>query len=65
MLVLTNTTSLQGEAKPAGLRIRTLRTRHLGTCLFLNKTNLSSSTEHISEEEEMGCPINIIKYRKD
>ena len=62
MLVLMDTKSLQGEAKPAGLRIRTHHAQYLGTCLFLNKTNLSSSAEHISEEKEMEVPINIIKY---
>lgn len=62
MLLLTDTKSLQGEAKPAGLRIRTRCMRYLGTFLFPNKTNLSSSAKHISEEEEMEVPINIIKY---
>lgn len=62
MLLLTDTKSLRGEAKTAGLRIRTRRMWCLGTFLFPNKTNLSSSAKHISEEKEMEVPISIIKY---
>lgn len=50
MPVLRNMKSLQGEAHPAGFRIRTRHMPYLGTFLFLNKTNLSSLAEHISEE---------------
>lgn len=57
--------SLQWEANPAVLEIRTRCTLFLGTFLILHKTNLSSLAEHISKEEEMEVLINIIKYRKD